>query len=77
MEGLMIAISVTIDEIELDGDGGGGGVIPGLLLTCDKCGHTVEVYGTSGVSARRGAIMLRDECPDGDDNFYVVEEYGG
>jgi hypothetical protein len=66
----MSTVHVTVEEIELEGDDGPD--VPGLSLTCDKCGHEVEVYGTDDVSARRGAVMLREECPNGEHNFYVV-----
>ena len=32
----------------------------GLMLTCSRCGETVEVFGTSGASLRRGFVKLRD-----------------
>lgn len=68
----MARIHVDVDEIELPGDDDEFG-IPGLELTCSRCGHSVQVYGIEGDSARRGAVMLRDECPHGGRNFYVVE----
>lgn len=45
----------------------------GLTVTCRKCGHTVEVFGTEGPSMRRAGVMLREECPRGLKNFYVVD----
>lgn len=45
-----------------------------LRLTCRRCGHEVEVFGTDGDSARRGAVMLREECPNGEKNFYVIDD---
>jgi hypothetical protein len=47
--------------------------VEGLILTCSRCGKTVEVYGTSGASIRRGYVKLRDSCPE-KDNFYVCED---
>ena len=70
------SIAVEIEEIELEGDYGSTS-IPSLSLTCSRCQHTVEVYGTSTASARRGAIMLREQCPYGERNFYDVGDYGG
>jgi hypothetical protein len=61
-------------EIELnDMTGDYGNTIPGLLVVCTRCGHGVEVFGTSERSARRGAVMLAEECPEGGDNYYVVD----
>jgi hypothetical protein len=45
----------------------------GLILTCSRCGKTVEVYGTSGASIRRGYVKLRDGCEE-KDNFYICAD---
>jgi hypothetical protein len=42
-------------------------------VKCERCGHEVEVYGTSETSARRGAVMLAEECPKGEKNYYVAD----
>jgi hypothetical protein len=44
----------------------------GLILTCSRCGETVEVFGTSGASLRRGFVKLREVCKE-TGNFYVEE----
>ena len=67
-------VSVDIEQADVDGD---CGTVDGIRLTCDKCGHTVEVAGTSDRSARRGAIMSCEECPEGDDNYYDVDWWVG
>jgi len=64
-------IETEIEQTELAGDYGND--IPGLIVACTRCGHSVEVFGTSERSARRGAVMLAEECPEGGDNFYVVD----
>ena len=61
-----MGVQADVEEVEVEGR-------PGLVVTCEKCGHAVEVYGTSGASARRGAVMLSEECPEGEKNFYVVD----
>lgn len=68
----MARVTASIEETDLESDT--GATIPGLIVTCHRCGHSVEVYGTEAVSARRGGVMLREECPEGAHNFYVVEE---
>jgi hypothetical protein len=68
---MAMRVNVVIEEVELEGDE--GQPIDGLLLTCDRCGHTVEVFGTEAVSARHGAVMLREECPTRANNFYVID----
>ena len=65
-------VSVDIENADAEGDYGS---VDGILLTCERCGHWVVVAGTSDRSARRGAIMLREECPKGEDNFYDVDHW--
>jgi len=67
-------VEATADETELEGD---HGLVKGLVVTCDRCGHEVEVFGVSDASARRGGAMLAEECPKGERNFYVVDEGEG
>lgn len=63
-------IAVEIDQTEIEGD---YGYVDGLQVTCSRCGHSVEVFGTTDVSARRGAANLREECPRGENNYYDVD----
>jgi hypothetical protein len=43
---------------------------PGLSVVCPRCGHEVEVYGTSDASERRACMMLQKECPRRERNYY-------
>jgi len=61
-------VDVSVDEIEMEGDY--SNTVDGVEVTCNRCGHCVEVFGTSSKSILRGCIMLRDECPQGEKNFY-------
>lgn len=67
-------VSVDIAYADVEGD---YGTVDGICLTCERCDHSVEVAGTSDRSARRGAIMLREECPEGEDNYYDVDWWEG
>lgn len=62
-------VPIEISEEDLDGD---YGTVPGLIITCTRCCHSVEVFGTEDNSVKRGAVMLRDECPLDEDNFYAA-----
>jgi hypothetical protein len=55
---------------------GNGREAEGVVLTCSRCGKIVEVFGTTGASARRGCVLLRESC-DEKDNFYVIAEAPG
>ena len=41
--------------------------------TCSRCGHATEAYGTDDPSGRRCLVALREECPNGESNFYIGE----
>lgn len=61
----------SVSEIDMEGDHGD---VQGICVRCNRCEHEVEVYGTSDRSVRRGLVMLREECPNDESNFYVAEE---
>ena len=72
----MARVSCQIEEIELEGDyetsDGGYVSVPSVCATCSKCGHTVESYGTEEASVKRCLALMNEECPEGENNFYVV-----
>jgi hypothetical protein len=63
-----MTIKVVVTDTLLRGDT--GTTIPGVIVTCTKCGKDVSVYGTGERSIRKGCVMLREVCPDGQVNFY-------
>lgn len=63
-------VRATIEMAELEGD---YGPVDGLTVTCERCGHSVEIFGRSESSELRGAAQLREECPRGEKNFYKAE----
>jgi hypothetical protein len=71
----MSRIRCTVDEIELPGDYTDEG-IPSVEVTCSRCGHSTEIYGTSDSSIRRCLVMLRHECPRGERHYYVADGDG-
>jgi hypothetical protein len=44
--------------------------VEGVVAVCSRCGAESESFGTSGASVRRSLAMLREECPNGEYNFY-------
>ena len=53
---------------------GDHGDVEGIRVRCTRCEHECEVYGTSLRSVRRGLVMLREECPYDESNFYTANE---
>lgn len=68
---MRVAVEISEEQLERDY----GGYVDGLRLTCDRCGHEVTVFGTSERSAKRGACMLSEECPNDERNFYDVDHW--
>jgi hypothetical protein len=68
----MAKVNVGVEEITLTGDR--GGEVESICLTCERCDHKVEVFGRSERSEKRGLMMLREQCPNGEENFYMVEK---
>lgn len=64
----MARVDVEIEDEDLDGD---HSTVEGIVATCSRCDHQVECFGRSQRSVRRALAMLRDECPEGESNFYV------
>lgn len=50
-----------------------GIVVPCVEVTCGRCNHMTTAYGDSSASVRAALVMLREECPEGESNFYVAE----
>lgn len=66
----MRRVTTTTSYVDLDGD---YGQVEGVEVTCDRCGHSEESFGTTTDSLRRCATLLRKHCPLGEENFYEVD----
>lgn len=69
-------VTCSVSHVDLAGESSTGEpiVIKGVSVECGVCGHTTESYGTSDASVRRCMVLLREECPMGQRNFYVDED---
>jgi len=70
MEGIVARVTTTTSYVDLDGD---YGTVEGVEVTCDRCGHSEEAYGTSESSILSCVARLRENCPNGEKNFYEVD----
>ena len=61
-----------VEFTELENDK--GKLVDGVMVTCGRCDHCVESYGTSPKSIRRCLYLLQEECPYGEENDYVVDD---
>ena len=67
----MAKIKCSIEETYLENEN--GYEVDGVIATCSRCGHTTESFGTSESSINRCLALLNEECPKGEDNFYVED----
>lgn len=65
----MAKIVCEVFEIQHPEDGK-----PAVEATCTECGHTTVSFGTSDKSIKRCLVLMREECPRGERNFYVDDD---
>lgn len=39
---------------------------------CQECDATIMSYGMSNRSVRRCLVVMREECPNGEENYYMA-----
>lgn len=44
-----------------------------IRVRCSKCGHEEMSYGDGDNSVKRCFALLNENCPEGENNFYVGE----
>ena len=64
---------VECEIIEDEDDNEEGVTVPCVHAVCSRCQHETFAWGRSDASVRRALVMLREECPNGEENFYVDE----
>lgn len=64
-------IFCEVEEFEKHGDG--RKPIMCVMVTCTKCGHQTESYGTHERSVRRCMALMAQECPNYESNYYHTE----
>lgn len=42
-----------------------------IVATCSKCGHETTSWGTGDASIKRCLVLMHEECPNNENNFYV------
>lgn len=46
----------------------------GVEATCSRCDHVTQCFGTSSRSVRRALVMMREDCPRNEENYYVADD---
>ena len=44
-----------------------------VRATCSQCDHVTTSFGTSDKSVKRCLVLMREQCPEGEENFYVED----
>ena len=47
---------------------------PCVRAVCSRCGHETMSFGESEDSVTRCLALMREECPLGENNFYIEDE---
>lgn len=68
----MAKIEVEISYVDIENEQ--GILLPSVQANCTKCGHITESFGTSERSVKRCLVLLKEECPESSNNFYVCDE---
>lgn len=64
-------VECKIEEVEVENER--GFMQAAMRATCGECGHCEDSFGTSEKSTKRSLIMLKENCPRDEKNFYVEE----
>ena len=62
-------VNCEVEECELENES--GRMIESVRVTCSRCDHQTESFGTSERSIMRCLLLLKEECPNNEDNYYV------
>jgi hypothetical protein len=65
-----VKIKCEVTEVTLQGD---RGEVDGVMATCSRCDHSTESFGTGDNSVKRCLVLLKEGCPQGENNYYVEE----
>lgn len=65
-------IACELEYTTLENDD--GRYIESVELTCSECGHKTTSFGVGDRSVKRCLALMREECPEGQRNFYEAEK---
>lgn len=46
----------------------------GIEATCSRCDHVTQCFGTTSRSVRRALLMMREDCPRNEENYYKADD---
>jgi len=63
-------MKVECEVAEVDLENEDGKEVLGVCVTCSRCDHQTHSFGTGEASVKRCLVLLREECPNGENNYY-------
>lgn len=64
---MRVTCEVTLEDVaRVDGS-----LTPGVTVQCGRCNHCVSILGQQDKSIKRALATLRQECKEGEENYYV------
>jgi hypothetical protein len=67
----VVKVECNVEEVELENDS--GLEVEGVQVTCSRCDHQTESFGTTDRSVKRCLVLMREECPNGEENYYTAD----
>ena len=64
-------VKCNVTETELETEIGKS--IASKIAECSRCGHITESFGTGQASVLRCLVLMREECPNAEKNFYIED----
>jgi len=64
-------VECEVQEAEIEDEDAAVLSRPGVRAECGRCGHETASFGIGESSHKRCLVLMREECPNGERNFYV------
>lgn len=62
-------VECDVERVDIENEN--GKLVPGVLVTCQECEHAEQSYGQGDASIKRCLALLRENCPEDQENYYV------
>lgn len=64
-------VKCLVEEVDLVNES--GRTVKGVRATCSRCDHEEESYGRAPPSIKRCLALMRENCEQGEENYYAAE----
>lgn len=67
----MAKVECSVEEVDLKNDR--GVLVRGVRVECGRCDRKEESFGITQKSVTRCVMLLKENCPMGESNYYEAE----